>query len=291
MRYLYQITGIRVLCEIPFPVQTGAESADFFGSFPPESTADLKFIFRPTEVLEDVPPDGHWEINRYYIEAEGVQRIYHCPIRELPPYARVTWLGDSGKTVYCDYVRGMESYMNHSHNLCDLLGLETLLLKYDGLLLHSSFIRWRGEGILFSAPSGTGKSTQADLWVKYEDAEILNGDRAGLRCCGRRWMAFGLPLAGSSYIFRNEAAPVSAVVTLAQGSVNRIRRLEPMEAFRRLYPETTIHQWHRSSAEKAVSLLMNLISQVPVFLLECRPDEEAVRLLKETIVGLPTEGE
>ena len=96
--------------------------------------------------------------------------------RHMP---RVTWLGDSGKTVYCDYVRGMESYMNHSHNLCDLLGLETLLLKYDGLLLHSSFIRWRGEGILFSAPSGTGKSTQADLWVKYEDAEILNGDRAG----------------------------------------------------------------------------------------------------------------
>ena len=152
MRYLYQIAGIRVLCEIPFPIQTGAESADFFGSFPPESTADLKFIFRPTEVLEDVPPDGHWEINRYYIETEGVQRIYHCPIRELPPYARVTWPGGSGETVYCDYVRGMESYMNHSHNLCDLLGLETLLLKYDGLLLHSSFIRWRGEGFFFLRP-------------------------------------------------------------------------------------------------------------------------------------------
>ena len=60
MRYLYQITGIRALCEIPFPVHTGAESADFFGSFPQESTADLKFIFRPTEVLEDVPPDGLW---------------------------------------------------------------------------------------------------------------------------------------------------------------------------------------------------------------------------------------
>ena len=125
----------------------------------------------------------------------------------------------------------------------------------------------------------------------YEGAEILNGDRAGLRQIEGKWTAFGLPLAGSSFIYRNESALLEGIVVLRQAGKNRIRRLKPVEAFRYLYPETTVHQWHRPSAEKAVSLLMDLISQVPVFLLECRPDEEAVRLLKETIVGLPTEGE
>lgn len=71
--------------------------------------------------------------------------------------------------------------MAFSRNICDLLGLERLLLSRQGLLLHASFIRWQDRGILFSAPSGTGKSTQADLWVRHRGAEVINGDRAALR--------------------------------------------------------------------------------------------------------------
>ena len=291
MRYLYEIAGIRILCEIPFPVQREAESAEFFRSVPADCRADLKFIIRPAQTLPVMPEEGHWEINRYYIETSEEQCVYHCPARTMPPYACVVWPGRRADIVSCDYVQGMESYMDRSHNLCDLIGLETLLMRYGSLMLHAAFIRWQEKGILFTAPSGTGKSTQADLWEKYEGAEILNGDRAGLRCIEGCWTAFGLPLAGSSYIYRNESAPADTIVVLRQSPENRIRRLGPAEAFRYLYPEVTVHQWHRPSAEKAVSLLMDLISQAPVFLLECRPDEEAVRLLKETIVGLTTEGE
>lgn len=292
MQYLYKICGIRVLCEVPFRISMQRESEEFLDIAPENNVReDIKMIFRPVDALPILLKKGHWENDRLYIENEDGQKIYHCPTRNSSSYACVTWPEKAGKTVWCEYVRGMESYMNYSHNLCDLLGLETLLLKESGLLLHSSFIRWRGKGILFSAPSGTGKSTQAELWARYEGAEILNGDRAGLRQIGGEWTAFGLPLAGSSFIYRNESALLEGIIVLRQAGINRIRRLKPVEAFRYLYPETTVHQWHRSSAEKAVSLLMNLISQVPVFLLECRPDEEAVRLLKETIVGLPTEGE
>ena len=181
--------------------------------------------------------------------------------------------------------------MNRSHNLCDLIGLETLLMRYGGLMLHAAFIRWQEKGILFTAPSGTGKSTQADLWEKYEGAEILNGDRAGLRCIEGHWTAFGLPLAGSSYIYRNESAPADTIVVLRQSPENRIRRLGPAEAFRYLYPEVTVHQWHRPWVEKASSMLLDLISHVPVWLLECRPDQGAVRLLKETIMERQKEGD
>ena len=273
MQYLYNVAGIRLLCESPFPIQVRKESSDFFTPFPPDCTADLKFIFCPAESLGTMPAGGHWEINRYYFEDVKNQYIYYCPTRELPPYARVIWSENSGETVNCDYIYGKESYMNYSHNLCDLIGLETLLLKYNGLLLHSSFIRWKEKGILFSAPSGTGKSTQADLWVKYEGSEILNGDRVGLRYLDQHWTAFGLPLAGSSYIYRNTSASVAAIITLEQSPENKIRKLNPIEAFHRLFPETTVHHWHKYSEEKAVSLLINLISNIPVYLLKCRPDK------------------
>lgn len=174
--------------------------------------------------------------------------------------------------------------MNYSHNLCSLIGLETLLLKYNGLLLHSSFIRWEGMGILFSAPSGTGKSTQAALWVQHEGAEIINGDRAGMIKQQNQWTAWGLPVAGSSNVYRNESAPVKTIIALRQASENRIRRLRPGEAFRYLYPEVTVHAWDRSDVEHASELLLELVTEVPVYLLECRPDTEAVSLVRGTLI-------
>ena len=64
-----------------------------------------------------------------------------------------------------------------------------------------------------------------------------------------------------------------------------------LETFRYLYPEVTVHQWHRPWVEEASSMLLDLISHVPVWLLECRPDQGAVRLLKETIMERQKEGD
>ena len=291
MQYIYKVCGIRVLCEVPFRICIQVESEEFLNTVSENAQVDINMIFRPIDSLPILPKKGHRENDRLYIEKEDEQKIYHCPTRNSLPYACVTWPEDSNKAVYCDYVRGKESYMNYSNNICDLIGLETLLMRYRGLMLHAAFIRWQEKGILFTAPSGTGKSTQADLWANYEGAEILNGDRAGLRCIEGCWTAFGLPLAGSSYTYRNENAPADAIVVLRQSPENRIRRLGSTEAFRYLYPEVTVHQWHRPWVEKASSILLDLISHVPVWLLECRPDQGAVQLLKETIMERQKKGD
>lgn len=289
MFYLYTICGIRILCEIPFTVHMQRESEEFLSAVHESAGYDLKMCFslkdRFTE-WEAESEEGHWENDRLYIEKGDEQRVYYCPVRGRQPYARVTWPGEGDARLLCEYISGAERYMDYSHNLCSLIGLETFLLRYGGLLLHAAFIQWNGSGILFSAPSGTGKSTQADLWAHYEQADILNGDRAGIRRIEGEWRAFGLPLAGSSSIYKNESAPLTELVVLRQGAENRIRRLRGAEAFRYLYPETSVHCWHRPSAEKAASLLMQLVSEVPVRLLECRPDEGAVRLLKKTITDM-----
>ena len=133
------------------------------------------------------------------------------------------------------------------------------------------------------APSGTGKSTQADLWRHFQQAEIINGDRAALRFSDGIWQAWGLPYAGTSGIYRNLVAPVSAVVVLRQAPYNRVRKLTPNEAIRHIYPELTIHRWDSRFVDRALSLLLDLLSQVPIYFLECTPERDAVEVLKNEL--------
>ena len=106
-----------------------------------------------------------------------------------------------------------------------LFALERRMLQKDSFILHSAYIRHRGRAILFSAPSGTGKSTQASLWAQYAGAEIINGDRALLQKVQDCWMARGWPVCGTSGICQNADARLSAVVLLRQAKKNAVRRL------------------------------------------------------------------
>ena len=290
MRYLYRICGIRVLCNMPFPVQIQRESEEFLREVNGTEKADIRFFLNPVPRLPIPLEGGHWESNRYYLDMGKEKQVYHFPARNYKPYARVIWR-DNKKEIFCEYLQGKEYYMNYSHNLCDLLGLETLLLRGFGLLLHASFIRWKGKGILFSAPSGTGKSTQAKLWADCENAEILNGDRTGLRQTEDGWQAYGLPVAGSSEIYRNESAPLATVIVLRQGSENEIRKLSPPVAFRYLYPEVMIHSWEKDWVQKAAGLLDELVRTVPAYFLSCRAEQAAVELVKERIEKDNREGD
>ena len=86
-----------------------------------------------------------------------------------------------------------------------------------------------GEGILFSGPSGIGKSTQAALWERFAGARTINGDR-GLVCPAARTVS-GIFYAGTSGICQNVTAPLRAVVLLGQAAENRVVRARPQEAF------------------------------------------------------------
>lgn len=169
-------------------------------------------------------------------------------------------------------------------NLMNYLAFEDVLVNHQGFILHSSFIFWQNNGILFTAPSGTGKSTQADLWKKYEDADIYNGDRTIIRKIDGKYYGFGSPYAGSSGIYRNESAPIKAIVVIEQGPDNVIRRLHGREAFLPLFRETLMNTWNKEYMEKMTDLLMDVACQIPVYHLSCRPDQGAVNTVKNEIL-------
>ena len=142
-------------------------------------------------------------------------------------------------------------------------------------------IKYEEKAIAFSGPSGVGKSTHADLWRTHLGATILNGDRAALRQTGEGWTAYGCPYAGTSGIYCNDSAPLAAIVVLRQGEQNHLRPVSAAEAFRYLYPEMTVHHWDAAFVAAATDLCANLITSVPVYLLECLPERDAALLVQK----------
>ena len=109
------------------------------------------------------------------------------------------------------------------------------------------------------------------------------GDRAALRPGPDGWRAYGLPYAGSSGIYRNEHAPVAAIVLLGQAKENSIRRVSPAQALCALFPEVSKQGWDPLWTNRVLELLTKLVTQVPVYRLECLPDPSAVDCLKAAL--------
>ena len=162
--------------------------------------------------------------------------------------------------------------------------LEHLLTRQDALLFHSSFIAVDGKAILFTAPSGVGKSTQAGLWCQYRNARLINGDRAGIRWHDGKAWACGLPLAGSSDVRRNETLPLAAVVCLSQAPQNTLTRLTGVRAFRQIWEGCTVHSWDRTDMEQATQTVTKILGAVPVYALACTPDASAVEVLYQQLI-------
>lgn len=164
-----------------------------------------------------------------------------------------------------------------------LFALERRMIRQDSLILHCAYMEYQGKAILFSAPSETGKSTQAGLWERYRGSRTVNGDRALLRKIENRWTACGWPVCGSSEICHLGDTPIYAIVMLRQGKVNQAERLSPIQAFALLYAQITINQWNRDFVQQAIILLEELVAQIPVYQLTCDMTEDAVRCLEAVL--------
>lgn len=162
---------------------------------------------------------------------------------------------------------------------------EHLLAQAGGFLLHCAFVKYQNRGILFTAPSETGKSTQAELWRKYRGARIVNGDRCGVKICDGAPWACGVPFAGSSEYCENESVPIAAVVYLSQAPETSIRRLRGYAAFSRIWEGCSVNLWDRQDVEPVSEAVRTVAETVPVFYLACTPDESAVRALEQAMGG------
>ena len=153
------------------------------------------------------------------------------------------------------------------------------------LEMHSSVIKRGGYGYMFLGKSGTGKSTHSSLWLKYlEGSELLNDDNPILRI-GEDGVArvYGSPWSGKTPCYKNDSAPVGAIVRLNQYPENRIARNSIVEAYAAVYPSCSGFRAVKEMADGMHSTIEKVVLSVPCYTLDCLPDEAAARLSCETI--------
>ena len=252
----------------------------------------------PGAVTRIHPAPGWQELHRFEFPDAGADCrfgrddagfLLEMVPRDGTPAARFR-TSETGDRTSCDF-------SIHHHPALFRFGVWMLFnlaaLRRNAIAIHASAIRYRDAGLLFLGESGTGKSTQSRLWCRHiPGTSLLNDDSPILGLTEGAVRVWGSPWSGKVPCYRNESAPVAAIVRLVQAPGNRIRRLAPIEALGALLPSAAPAFIRDTELRESIcETLTQVIGQVPVFRLECRPDADAARLVCDTVFGRPTSGE
>ncbi len=231
--------------------------------------------------LPDVPPLGEDALCCYYRQGDTLYCLTRGGVKG--PVA-CTVYGPDCREIMC--VLNEKPFQAPPQNLGSILRMipmRAIFLNFGILFFHASQIACRGTGILFTAPSGTGKTTQAKLWQKYRGAELICNDRTLTRKIDGVWRTYGYPIDGSEPVRSNAVNTLGALVLLEQGPVNEVGRLPASKALTRLMPQMVMDCWSGEARTRAMELLLELLRDIPVYLLTCTPDERAVEALEKKL--------
>lgn len=150
------------------------------------------------------------------------------------------------------------------------------------LKVHASVTELHGQSLLFLGVSGTGKSTHSRLWRKYvPGATLLNDDEPILRLMEDGSVrVFGCPWSGSTPCYRQASAEVVAFVHLHQSSENKLTKERGRESFDSIYSSTAFLHSDKVRHLATFDTIVDVLERIPVYRLDCRPDEEAVALTR-----------
>lgn len=279
----YKVAGIKFTFEGDFEYIED----EFYQLFSVEDDTPDDFYFEYIEVesLKEVDIEPIYSNERFdiYIHNDKEYRCFKYYGEGTQRYTAVIWLEGSKGQFYYTKEYDIASRLPNSLAVFNNQIFERILFEKDAVILHSSYIIHNGKAILFSAPSETGKSTQADLWAKHAGAVIINGDRSILKKENGVWYVHSLPMCGSSKICHDVSAPLDSIVLLAKAPVNILNKANPRTAISRLYRECTVNSWHEPFVNKVFDMLTDIYSNVNVYEYACTKDKDAVEVLKKEI--------
>lgn len=168
-------------------------------------------------------------------------------------------------------------------SLCIYRSIGEQLPAFDRFVFHGAAIEYDGNAYLFTAPSGTGKTTHINLWKKNlgDRVDIINGDKPIIKV-SEALIVYGTPWAGKEGLHRNASAPLKAICILKQGKTNNIARLDKSSAVNYLMRQVYLPQ-DPTSLLKTLTLLGKVIETTPVYMLECDISKEAFETSYNTL--------
>ena len=151
------------------------------------------------------------------------------------------------------------------------------------ITLHSSSIIYNGRAYLFSAPSGTGKSTHTALWEQYCGVKPLNGDVALLSVKEGTVYAHGMPWCGTSEKYSNQTVPLGKIIFLKRADSNAISVMNSFEAILNICSRSFSPNWTKALSEKTLNVAKEIDHLSPCLQLKCLPEKSAMELVKNFI--------
>lgn len=210
-------------------------------------------------------------------------RTYTATFLSTKPIYAQSVLKNNSIHIY--YLKSSNIWNNPNMHIWNLLHLEQLLLRNDCMILHCSYMMYKDKAILFSAPSGTGKTTQAKLWEKIYGSKIINGDKCVLKRENGKWFACGFPYHGSADECENLTYPVKAIVAVRQNPEDYIELLHPLFQVTNVYSEITVNSWNEYDVNKTMDLIEDLCNQVTVIKQHCTMNDTAAQTLHQYLYG------
>ena len=179
-----------------------------------------------------------------------------------------------------------EAQKEHQEYLCIFDKIASMLPEHEMILMHGALIEYNGEGFLFTAPSGTGKTTHISLWKKYlgDKVIIVNGDKPELVIRENSVLAYGTPWCGKEGWHVNKSVPLKGICLIQRGSKNKIKQISPGK-YIELFIQQLYFDMGSSEVLKVFEIFNKITERVPFFLLECDISEEAAKCSFEKMTG------
>lgn len=171
-----------------------------------------------------------------------------------------------------DYLEGLAVYRKIADSM----------LMFDTVLFHGSVVAVDGQGYLFTAKSGTGKSTHTRLWREYfrDRAVMINDDKPLINIADDKITVYGTPWDGKHRLSTNTSVPLKAICILTRADENKIEQITMKEAYTKI-----VQQIYRPSDAlkmmKTLELVDKLMDNVKLYQLGCNMDISAAKTAYE----------
>jgi hypothetical protein len=196
------------------------------------------------------------------------------------------WYDSDKREIWCNAER-TTTYQPYELRFMLWVAYSLVALPYDAVAVHTSVIMNGGKAYMFLGESGTGKSTHTRLWRQHiEGSELLNDDSPILRIEDGEAVVYGSPWSGKTPCYKPLRLSLGGITRLSQAPHNKMRRLSTLEAMGALLPSCPPNfAYDDNLTDGMCAIISSVIAPVPVFHLECLPDEQAAQLSFAKLTG------
>lgn len=145
-----------------------------------------------------------------------------------------------------------------------------------GFLIHASGINIHDKGYLFTARSGTGKTTIANLFQK-EGGVLINDDRLWIEKINGQWFMFNTPM--EYYSSTPKHSRINKISLLQQARSNNLKKLQGLKASMLVMSNCIQHFFEHEMAQIHLESVLQFSTVVPIYLCTFKPDSEIVDML------------